>query len=263
MPLCFERYFEPFLGGGAVFFHLWRDGFRGPAILSDLNEELILAYKTIKSSVEEVIAELQSGRYRSDKDTFYEIRSWDTQPDWRNVDPVRLTARMIYLNKTCYNGLYRVNQSGHFNVPFGGYENPTICDEENLRAVSISLQNAELICADFEFAVRKAKRDDFVYFDPPYQPLSVTSSFTEYTACGFKEAEQQRLARVFRELNARGCLLLLSNSSHPFIRELYSNDFIIEYVKARRAISCDGEGRGAIDEVIIRNYTETRQQRLG
>ena len=263
MPLHFERYFEPFVGGGAVFFHLWRKGFRGKAFLSDLNEELMITYKTVKDSVEKLIAELQSGTYKSDKDTFYAIRAWDQEVDYGKTDPVRRTARTIYLNKTCFNGLYRVNRTGNFNVPFGRYKNPTICNEESLRAVSESLQIAELACTDFESAVRTSKRGDFVYFDPPYHPLSGTAYFTEYTAEGFGEQEQERLAQVFRELHKRGCLLLQSNSSHKTILALYSDgDYIIESVKAKRAISCDPNTRGEIDELLIRNYSETRQQKL-
>jgi len=263
MPLHFERYFEPFVGGGAVFFHLWRKGFRGKAFLSDLNEDLMITYQTVRDSVEKLIKELRNGKYESEKDTFYDIRAWDQRPGWSKVGPVRRTARTIYLNRTCYNGLYRVNQAGHFNVPFGRYKNPTICDEENLRAVSEALQIAELGRVDFGEAVRAAKRGDFVYFDPPYQPLSETAYFTEYTAEGFGEEEQARLAQVFRELHERGCLVLQSNSSHKLIRDLYSDsDFVIESVRAKRAISCDPAGRGEIEELLIRNYRETAQQRL-
>jgi len=263
LPVHFKGYFEPFLGGGAVFFHLWRRGFRGKAFLSDLNEELIVAYETVRNSTEELIAQLADRIYKSDKETFYAIRAWDRQPDWAQVDPVKRTARMIYLNHTCFNGLYRVNRSGYFNVPFGGYRNPTICDAANLHAVNESLKNAKLQYVDFTKAVQQAERGDFIYLDPPYQPISETSSFTDYTTEPFGEEEQKLLAKVFRELHERGCSVLESNSSHGSILKLYrSRNFIIEFIKAKRAISCDPEGRGDIDELLIRNYRDTRQQRL-
>ncbi len=263
LPPKFNRYFEPFMGGGAAFFHLYRQGFEGDMFLSDLNEELVTAYLTIRNSVEDLIAELQDGTYEAEKDAFYEIREWDRQPDWKTTDPVRKTARMIYLNRTCYNGLYRVNQKGQFNVPYGRYKNPTICDEENLRAVSASLKNAEIRCFDFADAVKTAKRGDLIYFDPPYQPVSETAYFTDYTAEGFGLDEQRRLAALFQDLHNRGCLVLESNSSVKVISDLYSHpDYYIDVVKAKRAISCDPEGRGEIAELLIRNYRDTKQQRL-
>jgi DNA adenine methylase len=263
LPLKFNRYFEPFLGGGAVFFHLCQQGFKKHAILSDLNEELITVYSTVRDSIDELIAELSDGTFKAEKDAFYEIRNWDRRSDWKIMDPVRRTARMIYLNRTCYNGLYRVNQKGQFNVPYGRYKNPTICDEENLRAVSASLKNAEIRCVDFGSAVKKARKEDFIYFDPPYQPLSETAYFTDYTAEGFGLDEQKRLALTFQDLHNRGCFVLESNSDVETIRNLYSHpDYCIDVVKAKRAISCDPEGRGEIAELLIRNYRETRQQRL-
>ena len=263
LPPKFNRYFEPFIGGGAVFFHLYRQGFRTDAFLSDLNEELITAYIAIRDSVENLIAELKNGTYDAKKDTFYEIRDWDRHADWKSVDPLRQTARMIYLNRTCYNGLYRVNQKGQFNVPYGRYKNPTICDEENLRAVSTSLKNANIRCVDFSDAVKKTRKGDFIYFDPPYQPVSNTAYFTDYTAEGFGLDEQKKLATLFKDLHNRGCLVLESNSSVKVIRDLYSHpDYSIDVVKAKRAISCDPEGRGEIAELLIRNYRDTKQQRL-
>jgi DNA adenine methylase len=263
MPVKFNRYFEPFLGGGALFFHLFRRGMVKDAFLSDLNQELVLAYKTVRDSVDELINELQNGMYNWDKDTYYRIRAWDRAPEWKTIDDLRRTARMIYLNRTCFNGLYRVNQAGFFNVPFGRYKNPTICDEENLRAVSRALHNTNIQCIDFEQAVKTAQKGDFVYFDPPYQPLSATSNFTDYTAEGFGAEEQKKLAQVFQDLHKRDCLVLESNSSSQFIIGLYSSDnFYIEYVKAKRAISCDPNGRGEVNELLIRNYKDTRQQRF-
>jgi DNA adenine methylase len=263
LPVQFNRYFEPFVGGGALFFHLYRRGFRREVILSDLNEELMKAYETIRDSVDDLILELQNGTYESDKDVFYHIRAWDKEPDWIDANNVRRTARMIYLNRTCYNGLYRVNQKGHFNVPFGKYKNPTICNEENLQAVSKALKKAKLLCVDFEESVKEAAKDDFVYFDPPYQPVSETAYFTEYTASGFGEDKQRRLAKVFEDLHKRGCFVLESNSVVPMIRKLYSKKaYILDTVQAKRAISCDPKGRGNVSELLIRNYRNTRQQRL-
>lgn len=262
MPIEFTRYFEPFLGGGAVFFYLHRKGFSNEAILNDVNAELVTAYKTVRDHVEELIEELESGGYEPEKKTFYKIRAWDREPEWEGTDPIKKTARMVYLNRTCYNGLYRVNQKGQFNVPFGRYENPTICDRENLRAVSDALANTEILCTDFEEALRNAGEGDFVYLDPPYQPVSETANFTSYTAGGFDAEEQKRLAQVFRDLDARRCYVLESNSATQFIRDLYVSDFTLEAVNARRAISSDPDTRGEIMELLIRNYEETRQQKL-
>ena len=263
VPSQFKRYFEPFVGGGAVFFHLLRQGFDGDVYLSDLNSELIIAYETIRDSVDDLIVELQDKKYKAEKEAFYEIRAWDRESEWQSVDPITRTARLIFLNRTCYNGLYRVNQSGQFNVPFGRYKNPTICDESNLRSVSKALQRATITTSDFAETVKDAIKGDFIYFDPPYQPVSGTAYFTDYTVTGFGIEEQQRLANVFEDLHKRGCFVLESNSSVKLIHGLYSNpDFQIDIVKAKRAISCDPEGRGEVSEVLIRNYKDTQQQKL-
>ena len=218
---------------------------------------------TIRDSVNDLLDELQSEVYKAEKDTFYEIRALDREPEWKNVSPIRRTARMIFLNRTCYNGLYRVNQKGQFNVPYGRYENPRICDEKNIRAVSKALKKAIIICADFAVSVEKAKKGDFIYIDPPYQPVSDTANFTDYTSSGFGVDEQKRLAAVFADLHNRGCFVLESNSSVQLIRDLYSSpNFYLDIIKAKRAISCDPEGRGEVSELLIRNYENTRQQRL-
>ncbi len=262
-PIQFNRYFEPFLGGGAVFFHLYRQDFKGEVFLSDVNEELVIAYQTIRDSVDELIIELQSETYRAKEKKFYEIRAWDRKPEWKDVDSIQRIARMIYLNRTCYNGLYRVNKKGQFNVPFGKYDNPTICDEVNLRAVSKALTNARIQCIDFGEAVKDAQKGDFIYFDSPYQPVSDTAYFTDYTAAGFGEDEQRRLATVFGELHKRGCLVLESNSAAQLIQDLYSNkEYVINTIQAKRAISCDPKGRGNVAELLIRNYETTVQTRL-
>lgn len=246
-PSRFERYFEPFIGGGALFFKLHAEGRVKKSFLNDNNQELITAYQVIKENPSVLIEELSSTRYKNDKDTFYKIRSEEPK------DRVKTIARMIYLNKTAFNGLYRLNLKGKFNVPFGRYTNPKILDKENLLAVSKALQTDEITCNDFKDAVKKARKGDFVYFDPPYQPISETSSFTTYTGTPFTENDQKRLADCFKELDKKGCLLMLSNSYTSLIKNLYK-DFNQTTVMASRAISCKGEGRGKIKELVITNY---------
>ena len=242
-PETVRRYFEPFVGGAALFFEL------APAssCLSDVNGELVDCYLAIRDHVDAVIAALKQHRY--DKDYFYQIRS---------LVPSTLTlperaARTIFLNRTGFNGLYRVNNRGQFNVPFGRYTNPTICDTRNLRACSLVLKSAHLAVEDFEQAVSGAGRGDFVYFDPPYVPVSHTSHFTSYTPGGFGWDEQRRLASVFAKLAARGVQVMLSNSDVPAVRQLYAG-FRIDAVQARRNISCKGRRRGQVGEVVVCSY---------
>ncbi len=242
-PGSYDRYLEPFLGGGALFFDLRPDR----AILSDVNRDLIECYQTLKEDPDSVIQLLRD--YPNDPDFFYEMRKRDPA----TMDPPGRTARTLYLNRTCYNGLYRKNSKGQFNVPFGRYKNPKICDADNLRAVSACLQGTDLRTGSFETAARKAEPEDFVYFDPPYHPLSTTSSFTAYTEHRFGEEEQLQLAGVFRELHQRGCCLMLSNSDTPLIRDAYAG-FRIETVLANRAINSKSAGRGKIQEVLVLNY---------
>ncbi len=247
LPFRFENYFEPFLGGGALFFKLCQLGKIKKAYLNDCNADLITAYRTIKEAPSELIEELQSGKYANDKTTFLSVRSWAP------TDPIEKTARFIYLNKTAFNGLYRVNASGKFNVPFGKYEKPKICDAKGLLAVHQALQTDELSSMDFEAAVRKARKNDFVYFDPPYHPLSKTANFTGYTAADFIEKDQERLARCFKDLDKRGCLIMLSNSSTPVVKELYA-EYNTRAVKANRMINCKADRRGKIQELLVTNY---------
>jgi DNA adenine methylase len=245
----FNKYIEPFLGGGAVFFHLYNTGrlHNKEVILIDSNKDLINCYQIIRKDVEKLISCLSNGKYKNNEDIYYKIR--EQEP----TNPIEKAARTIYLNKTCYNGLYRVNQQGKFNVPFGYYKNPTICDTENLKAVSIALKKVKLIAGDFEECLKYTRKDDFVYFDPPYQPISKTSSFTSYTSNSFIEKDQVRLSRVLKELRKRQCKAMISNSDNEFIHELYDK-FSIEVVKARRAINCIGAKRGHINELVIYNY---------
>jgi|SRR3989304_755530 len=248
-PINFDDYYEPFLGGGALFFKLSILGKIKHAHLNDSIKILIDAYKTVKEKPKDLIEELKSGKYKNEKDIFYAMRK--EQP----LDLVKATARFIYLNKTAFNGLYRVNSKGEFNVPYGKYKNPKILDEQNILAVSKALQKDELTNVDFEQAVVSAKAGDFVYFDPPYQPLSKTSSFTSYTKEDFTKKDQERLAKTFTKLHNKGCFVMLSNSHTPLILDLYK-DFLpnIQPVLATRMINCKAEGRGKIKEVIITNY---------
>jgi len=252
-PPKYNNYFEPFLGGGAVFFNLTPK----KAYLNDINKTLIGTYKNIKKKPRGIIKLLdilQRDYYKKskiDRENFY----YSIREEYNNLpaEDFKKSAYLIFLNKTCYNGMYRENSEGKFNVPFGRYRKPLILDKENLLAVSKVLKNIALTSVDFEKAVKHARKNDFIYFDPPYHPLSQTSSFTSYSNNGFLENDQIKLKRVFNELNKRGCLVMLSNSYTPFIRNLYKEykQFI---VMANRAINCKAEGRGAIKELVILNY---------
>jgi DNA adenine methylase len=242
-PGTYWRYFEPFLGGGAVFFHLQPDR----SFLFDLNAQLIEVYQVIRDDADGLITALKN--YQNSPDCFYAARAQNPA----DLRPTERAARFIFLNHTCYNGLYRVNRQGQFNVPFGRYKNPTICDEPGLRAASAALRNAHLEVADFEIILKLAEPGDLVYFDPPYEPLSPTSSFTSYTSTGFARDDQRRLAEAYRALDRRGCLLMLSNSSAPLISDLYAG-FHIHPISARRLINSKADGRGAIAEVLITNF---------
>ena len=247
-PKTFSKYYEPFFGGGAVFFYLTGIGKISKAKISDINAELINMYIVIRDNVEALIKELKSGKYINEKEVYYKIREWEPK------DPIQRAARLIYLNHTCYNGLYRVNKQGKFNVPYGRYpKNVKIFDEKNLRLVSKCLKNVEITVEDFEEAVQDAQEGDFVYFDPPYAPISATADFTSYTSEGFGLEEQKRLARVFRDLSEKGCYVMESNSSAPVILELYK-DFRIEFIHAKRYINSDPKGRKGVQETLIMNF---------
>ena len=237
------RYFEPFFGGGALFFHLQPLG----AVVSDLNEDLVLLYRTIRDDVDALIEELQQHPY--DKDHYYAMRALDPE----TLSPVMRAARILYLNRTCFNGLYRVNRRGQFNVPFGRYSNPRICDEDRLRAVANVLTDTNVIHGSYEGTISEARGGDFVYFDPPYQPLTPTANFTSYTKADFGEDAQVQLRDAFAELDRRGVKCMLSNSHTPLICDLYK-DFHIETVTAPRAIARTAEGRAPVLEVVVRNY---------
>jgi DNA adenine methylase len=246
-PEKFGRYHEPFVGGGALFFHLaHRRTLARGAVLSDNNERLIRAYKGVRDAVDDVIALLKS--YPHDKSFFLKMRE---RPIDKRTD-AEVAAWLIYVNRTGYNGLYRVNQKNQFNVPFGDYQNPKICDPENLRACSRALAGVEIRCEPFDLVAERADRGDFVYFDPPYVPLSATSSFTSYTASGFGHMHQQKLADVARSLKARGVHVLLSNSSATLVRELYREGFVTVEVQAARSVNSRADKRGKIVELLMR-----------
>jgi DNA adenine methylase len=245
LPATFGAYHEPFVGGGALFFELFSAGRLGRALLSDRNPGLIDVYTAIRDDVAGVIAALR--RHRNDSDHFYAVRALDPAA----LSPVARAARSIFLNKTCFNGLWRENASGRFNVPFGRNANPTICDEPNLRAVSRALAAAELRVADFAEVADRAAPGDLVYFDPPYVPVSASSSFTAYHKEPFGPPQQEALRDVFGALAARGVHVVLSNSDVPFVRELYA-DFRIDRIEATRSINCRADRRGAVGEVVVR-----------
>jgi DNA adenine methylase len=246
-PHTYHRYFEPFLGGAAMFFRL------GPAaaVLSDTNEDLIGTYRAVRDDVEGVIRALGKHRAKHCETYYYDVR--DRWNDRRaSMTPADRAACFIYLNKTCFNGLWRVNRRGSFNVPAGRYENPTILDPAGLRASSEALCSALLEVASFESVLDDAKSGDFVYFDPPYDPVSVTSNFTSYTADSFGPEDQAKLAATFRELSSRGCAVMLSNSDTPLVRKLYAG-FHVDRVMCARAINSKADARGAVAEVIVTN----------
>jgi DNA adenine methylase len=251
-PKEYGKYFEPFLGGGAVFYDLQPK----QALLNDINISLIGAYKDIKSQPQAVIKELRklSKKYSllsvdERKEFYYSIR------EKFNIKTPSLlrTAYLIFLNKTCFNGMYRENSSGGFNVPFGTYKNPKILDEENILAVSSLLSKATLLSGSFKEAVKSAKKGDFIYFDPPYYPVTKTANFTSYNSNGFLEKEQEELRDLFVELDKKGCFVMLSNSYSDYISKLYKG-YEQNVVTANRAINSKGSGRGKVKEYLILNY---------
>jgi DNA adenine methylase len=240
-----RRYFEPFIGSAAVFFHLQP----ADACLSDVNEKLIEVYQVVQQDVAALIEVLDT--HKNEKDYYYCVRGQDPG----KLSPVERAARLIFLNRTCYNGLYRENRKGEFNVPFGRYKNPTICDRKRLRKASRALQGVELQVADFTRSVAPAAAGDFVYFDPPYVPLSSTSNFTGYNRFGFGLEDQRRLAETAHQLTGRGCNVMLSNSDTPLVHELYGQrGYRFIPIQARRNINSKAERRGAITELLILNY---------
>jgi DNA adenine methylase len=247
IPARFSKYFEPFAGGGALFFHLQPE----QSTLIDLNEELTNTYKVIKYHTEELIIDLHQHIY--EKEYYYQIRNVDRTDEYKTWSDVRRASRLIYLNRCCFNGLYRVNSKGQFNTPMGRYKNPKIVDEINLRACSQALQKAQIVNASFTVIEEKVNSNDFVYFDPPYAPLNATSNFTGYSQQGFDDQMQLSLRDLCLRLAEKGIQFMVSNSNAPLILKLYK-DFKIESVYATRAINSQASKRGKIPEVIITNY---------
>ena len=253
-PSEYGSYFEPFVGGGAVYFDIEAK----IATINDINKSLVGAYINIRDHVDLLIKELtdlQQRYYSLDEDKqkqmFYEIR--DEYNDIRDKSSLKKSALLIFLNKTCFNGMYRENRSGKFNVPFGKHQKPTICDENNLRHVANRLKNTTILSETYKVAIKEAKAGDFVYLDPPYHPINPTSSFTSYSEADFLEKDQVELKELIDELTTRKCKVMLSNSDTPFIQNLY-RDYRKEYISVARSINANGDGRGKISEIVVLNY---------
>lgn len=258
LPQKFTQYYEPFVGAGAVLFSLQPQ----KSVINDTNSELIDCYRVIKDHPEELLELCQKHKEKNSKEYFYLLREQDRKDDFKQKSPLERAARIIYLNKTCFNGLFRVNRSGQFNVPYGNYSNPVIADPAVIRSVSAYLnqKNVRIMEGDFAKAVSTARKGAFIYLDPPYHPISDTSSFTSYSMNRFGEAEQIRLKQLCDKLSERGCQVLISNSSAPAIAKLYSDpNYEIVEVKASRAINAVGSKRGRISEVLIHNRYDRKQ----
>ena len=245
-----KSYCEPFVGGGAMLFHLQPS----IAYVNDINSELINVYSVIKNSVDELIIELS--RFENKQEIFYEVRSWDRDKfRYSSLSDIQRAARIIFLNRTCFNGLFRVNNAGEFNSPFGYYRNPNIVNAPVLKAVSHYLNSAEihLSSVDYSEVLINLQKGTFVYLDPPYDPVSDSASFTGYTKGGFSRNEQARLRECCDDLSRRGIKFMLSNSATDFIMDLYS-EYNITVVKAKRVVNSAGDKRGDVEEVVVRNY---------
>ncbi|MDD4111127.1 MAG: DNA adenine methylase [Clostridia bacterium] len=258
-PKKFNRYFEPFVGGGALFYEVIKKNNIVFSSINDINKKLIITYKQIQQDPKKIISLLKNieNEYKKlsleeQKEYFYKIRKKYNE---ESLDNITIAVYLIFLNKTCFNGMYRENSKGGYNIPFGDQKNPTICDEKNILAVSKCLKNTEINNLSFEEAVEKCKKGDFIYFDPPYYPISATSSFTSYSKNSFGPREQEKLRDVFIKLAKKGCFVMLSNSNTDFIREIYKEykDYF-KYIYATRSINSNGNKRGKILEIAITNY---------
>ncbi len=249
------NYIEPFVGGGALLFHLQPK----KAIINDFNSELTNVYNVVKNNLDELLIDLQ--KHKNESDYFYELRSLDRTEDFKNLSNIERASRIIFLNKTCFNGLYRVNNAGEFNAPFGRYKNPNIVNAPTLKAVSKFLNSNKITIktGDYAGVLTNISKNSFVYIDPPYHPLNEGSSFTGYTQGGWDIHDQIRLRETCDDLNKRGIKFLLSNSSTDFIKDQYSA-YEINIVKANRAINSNGEKRGEVEEVLIKNYKNDKKQ---
>ncbi len=251
MPKTYNRYFEPFVGGGALFFDLAPKD----AVINDFNAELINCYQQIKDNPQELIEILKVHQEYNSKEYYLDLRSADRDERIDMMSEVQRAARILYMLRVNFNGLYRVNSKNQFNVPYGRYKNPKIVDEELISAISVYINNnqLEIKVGDFEKAIVDVRTGDFVYFDPPYIPLSETSAFTSYTHEGFSFADQVRLRDAFKRLSDTGAYVMLSNSSSALVEELYK-DFNIYYVEATRTNGAKSSSRGKISEIIVTNY---------
>jgi len=262
-----DKYFEPFLGGGAVFFWLSKEYQIKKSYLYDINPEIVSAFQTVRDSVSQLISKLKklqndyiSLSKRNRENFYYDCRDAYNKLTKSNR-PIDKTALLIFLNKTGFNGLFRVNSQGQFNVPFGRYENPTICDGGNLLAVSEALENAEIECKDFRHSLGKADKNSLVYFDPPYRPISKTASFTGYIKDGFNDQDQHDLKEACDKLSKKGAKVILSNSDPKnidvddnFFDDLFKRNYKIKRLQATRMINCNAEKRGMIKEILVMNY---------
>jgi DNA adenine methylase len=248
-PKEFNTYYEPMVGGGALFFELQPK----KAVLNDYNKDLVNVYRVIRDNVEDLIGVLDYYEKNNSKEFYYKTRDEFNNLKKTDGNKLELAAKLIYMNKTCFNGLYRVNKKGEFNVPYGRYKSPNICNQFILNIASETLENTEILSKDFELVLKKANKNDFVYIDPPYDPISKTSDFTGYTDNGFGKKEQERLANNLIELDKKGVNFMLSNSDTDFINNLYKG-FNIHVVKAKRFINCKSNSRGNVNELIITNY---------
>ena len=254
LPESFGTYYEPFLGGGALLFHILTDKNGQKCSISDLNSDLVLAYTTIRDRIDALITSLKNHEKNYQKDSesyYYSIRESNPRSE------IEKTSRLIFLNRTCFNGLYRVNSKGKFNVPLGKYSNPNIVNEENIRAVSHILQSSRttIKCRDFEAVLRDAKKGDLIYFDPPYQPVSATSNFTSYTTKDFTYDDLTRLAELCLKLDSRGCNVLLSNSDSQEVADIFAkNPWKITRISANRSINSNSKKRTGHFELLIKNY---------
>ena len=250
IPKKFTTYVEPFVGGGALLFHIQPK----KAIINDFNEELINIYEVVKNQPNELIEILEEHERLNSEDYFYYVRALDRKENYNEISQNERAARIIYLNKTCYNGLFRVNQAGQFNSPYGRYKNPNIVNTPTVLAMSkyFNSNNVKIMSGDYRNALKNLKKGSFVYFDPPYMPVSSSAYFTGYTENGFDKQQQIELKKECDKLTSKGIKFLLSNSDHPFIRELY-RDYEIITVRAKRSINSNGNKRGEINEVLVRN----------
>ena len=256
-PKKFNNYFEPFAGGGAVAFYLIKTRNPKKVFLSDINAELIDAYNIVKNNPEKLIKLLEQYKENHNKENYYDVRAKDP----KLLSELERAARFIYLNKTCFNGLYRVNLKGGFNVPMGNYKNPAIANNKDLTEIASLLKNVQVEIKQFHEGVETAEEGDFVYFDPPYYPLNRTSNFTSYNKDSFLEKEQIKLFETFRKLDKKRVKVMLSNSDTDFIKNLYK-DYNQTFVQARRMINSNAKKRGAINELVVTNYPISVQANL-